>query len=234
MKVLFDNSGNPHHKAYLEECVKNFGRSYSKTVQEIISDTQDRVDEVIFVNNAAKLMSNFKMTRSGPFKGVKVSDRKGFDNDRGILKKSWNAIEKSVLDLKQFLTGRPTTPRARILIEISKDERNQVSEELWYMFKLLLPICMSDTTLGLVGASKLLFSVLPEVALPVDNNQWRRLFKTVDYSDVICLMATEIIEWEKLTGKRIDDCGPKTSTLPAIYNVMAMEARGVKTRKGSD
>ena len=101
------------------------------------------------------------------------------------------------------------------------------------MFKRLLPLCMSETSWGLVGASKLLFSVLPEVALPVDNNQWRKLFKTVDYSDVICLMATEIIEWERLSGQRIDECDPN-STLPAIYNVMAMEAREVKTGKRSE
>jgi hypothetical protein len=89
---------------------------------------------------------------------------------------------------------------------------------------------MSDTSWGLVGASMLLFSVLPEVALPVDNNQWKKLFQTVDYFDVICLMGNEIIEWEKLSGKRNDDCDP-TSTLPAIYNVMAMEAREVKGEK---
>ena len=58
---------------------------------------------------------------------------------------------------------------------------------------------MSETSWGLVGASKLLFSALPEVALPVDNIQWRKLFKTVDYSDVICLMGNEIIEWERLS-----------------------------------
>jgi len=104
---------------------------------------------------------------------------------------------------------------------------------LWYMFKQLLPLCMSETSLGLVGASKLLFSVFPEVALPVDNNQWRKLFQTVDYSDVICLMANEIIEWERLLGQKIDACDRNISTLPSIYNVMAMGAREVKTHKRS-
>jgi len=71
------------------------------------------------------------------------------------------------------------------------------------------------------------------VALPVDNNQWKKLFQTVDYSDVICLMANEIIEWERLSGKRIDECDPN-STLPAICNVMAMEAREIKIGVRSD
>ena len=92
---------------------------------------------------------------------------------------------------------------------------------------------MSETSLGLVGASKLLFSVFPEVALPVDNNQWRRLFQTVDYSDIICLMANEIIEWERLLGQKIDACDRNISTLPSIYNVMAMGAREVKTHQRS-
>ena len=234
MKVLFDSSDNPHPEAYVKKCVTAFGRSYSLTVQEIIRETEDRIDEAIFLSNAAKLMSNFKMTRRGPFKGVGFSRGKGPDNDQGILSDSWKTIGESVLDLKQFLISRPNTNRSRVLVEISEAERKHVAEQLWFMFKRLLPLCMSETSWGLVGASKLLFSALPEVALPVDNNQWKKLFQTVDYSDVICLMAAEIIEWEKLTGQRIDDCDPKTSTLPAIYNVMAMEAREIKTGKRSD
>jgi hypothetical protein len=36
---------------------------------------------------------------------------------------------------------------------------------------------MGKNTLGLVAASKVLFAVLPEVALPIDNTQWRRVLK---------------------------------------------------------
>jgi len=234
MRVLFDNLGKPHPKAYVEKCMKKFGRSYSRTVQEIIRNTRDEINEDIFIKNAARLMSNFKMTRRGPFKGVGLFGGKGPDNDQKILNASWKAIERSVLDLKQFLIGRPNTTRSRVLVEISEVERKQLAAKIWGMFKKLLPLCMSDTSWGVVAASKLLFSVLPEVALPVDNNQWRKLFKTVDYSDIIDSMASEIIEWEKLTGHRINDCGPKSSTLPAIYNVMAMEAREIKTGKRAD
>jgi len=233
VKVLFDNSGNPPPKAYIGKCLEKFGRTYSLTVQEITGATHDRIDKGIFLNNAAKLMSNFKMTRRGPFKGVRVFNRKGFDNDRGIVSESWKAIGESVLDLKKFLISRPNATRQRVLVEISEDERKQVAGKLWYMFKQLLPLCMSETSLGLVGANKLLFSVFPEVALPVDNNQWRKLFQTVDYSDVISLMANEIIEWERLLGQKINACDRNISTLPSIYNVMAMGAREVKTHKRS-
>jgi hypothetical protein len=226
MKVLFDSSGNPYPGAYIKQCVSAFGEGYSEAVQIIIRRSKDGVDEDIFLKSSAKLMSSFKMTRSGPFKGVGRPDAKDLDNDRRVLSASWEAIAESVLELKEFLISRPNTTRSRVLVEILEIERSQLAELLWGMFKRLLPLCMSKTSLGLVGASKLLFSVLPEVALPVDNNQWKKLFRTVDYSDVICLMGTEIIEWEKLSGQRIDECDPN-STLPAIYNVMAMEAREV-------
>jgi hypothetical protein len=233
VKVLFDNLGNPHSKAYIEECLKKFGQSYSLTVRGIIGATEERIDKGIFLNNAARLMSNFKMTRRGPFKGVRVFNTKGVDNDRGILSESWKVIGESALHLKKFLISQPNATRQRVLVEISEDERKRVAEKLWHMFKQLLPLLMSETSLGLVGASKLLFSVFPEVALPVDNNQWRRLFQTVDYSDIICLMANEIIEWERLSGQNLDACDRSISTLPSIYNVMAMEAREVKTHKRS-
>lgn len=233
MKVLFDSYSNPYPGAYIKQCVSAFGEGYSEAVQIIIRRSKDRVDKDKFLKSSAKLMSSFKMTRSGPFKGVGRLGAKDLDNDRRVLSASWEAIAESVLELKEFLISRPNTTRSRILVEISDAERKCVAEKLWFMFKRLLPLCMSETSWGLVGASKLLFSVLPEVALPVDNNQWRKLFQTVDYSDVICLMGNEIIEWEKLSGQKIDECDPD-STLPAIYNVMAMEAREVKTGKRSE
>jgi len=201
------------------------------TIQEIISATQRRIDKGIFLNNAAKLMSNFKMTRRGPFKGVRVVNGNGIDNDSEILGESWKAIREPAIALKEFLITLPNVTRQRVLVEIAEVERKQVAGKLWDMFKKLLPLCLSEASLGLVGASKLLFSVFPEVALPIDSNQWRTVFQTVDYSDIICWMANEIIDWERLLGQRIDACDHNLSTLPSIYNVMAMGARKVKTHK---
>jgi hypothetical protein len=86
---------------------------------------------------------------------------------------------------------------------------------------------MGKSTPGLVGASKLLFAVLPEVALPVDNAQWKKVFGTVDYGEIITLMVDEITEWEKDTKNSLDLCDPSypITSLPAAYNVMAMIAR---------
>jgi len=90
-----------------------------------------------------------------------------------------------------------------------------------------LPITMSKNSYGLVGASKILFSVLPELVLPVDNQQWKELFKTVDLGDVIRFMAQDIKRWESATGEKLNLMDPsgRLSTLPAVYNVVAMAAR---------
>ena len=94
------------------------------------------------------------------------------------------------------------------------------------MFKKLVSLCMGKNTLGLVAASKVLFSVFPEVALPIDNAQWRNVFKIIDYADIIILMASEIAEWERMAKTHLESCDPYNNfTLPAVYNVMAMEAK---------
>jgi len=52
------------------------------------------------------------------------------------------------------------------------------------------------------------------------------VFKTVDYGEVINLMADEITAWEKITGEQLQTCYySEDTTLPAVYNVMAMKAR---------
>ena len=86
---------------------------------------------------------------------------------------------------------------------------------------------MGETTYGLVGASKLLFSVFPEITLPIDNTQWLRVFKPVDIGEVIRWMAYDIRRWENLIGEKLNemDYSGRLSTLPSIYNVMAMAAR---------
>jgi hypothetical protein len=86
---------------------------------------------------------------------------------------------------------------------------------------------MGKTSYGLVGASKILFSVLPEIVLPVDNNMWLSLFKTVDLGDVLRGMILDIQQWEKVSGMKLNELDPqhKLTTLPSAYNVMAMAAR---------
>ena len=86
---------------------------------------------------------------------------------------------------------------------------------------------MGKTSYGLVGASKILFAVLPEIVLPLDNQQWLNVFKTIDIGDVIKQMVYDIQNWEKETQVKFNelDSSKRLTTLPSVYNVMAMEAR---------
>jgi len=104
--------------------------------------------------------------------------------------------------------------------------RGQVIIDLRRAFNLLIPVCMGKVTNGRVASSKVLFAVLPEIAMPIDTIQWQKVFKTIDYGNIIALMADEIMAWEKQTKQFLDSCDPAPdSTLPSIYNVMAMKAR---------
>ena len=77
------------------------------------------------------------------------------------------------------------------------------------------------------GASKILFAVLPEIVLPVDNKQWLDVFRTVDLGDVINCMVCDIQEWESATHSKLNEMDKqrRLTTLPSVYNVMAMGAR---------
>jgi hypothetical protein len=105
--------------------------------------------------------------------------------------------------------------------------QKQATDSLKEIFIRLLPVCMGRSTSGRVGASKVLFAVLPEIALPVDTAQWKGVFPTTDYGDIIESMSAEIARWEENTGNHLDSCDPSypVTTLPAVYNVMAMKAR---------
>lgn len=167
------------------------------------------------------------MTRAGPFKGIRFEDStdKVLDPAKK-LEDAWNRVGKDMVSRKGVLSRAGLKPRSRTLLLLDEASRRSVVGELWSIFKKLLPVTMSSSSFGLVGASKILFSLFPEVALPIDNAEWKTVFKTVDYGDVIYLMAEEINEWEKITREPLDsrdEYGP--TTLPAVYNVMAMRAR---------
>ena len=212
----------------ISRAVSEFGDSYAETVQKIIRNT-DRpdLDKALFLKNCAILLTNFKMTRAGPFKGIRVDDSNGKVLDpKNKLEDAWDRIGKDLVSLKGFLSRAGLKPRSRTLLLLDEASRKDVVGELWSIFKKLLPVTMSSNSYGLVGASKILFSVFPEIALPIDNAEWRTVFKTVDFGDVIHLMADEIAQWEKIRGGHLDNCDKSgLTTLPSVYNVMAMKVR---------
>jgi hypothetical protein len=226
-QILFRNN-SPIPPEDVSRAVSDFGDSYAQTVQKIIRNTDcPDLDKALFLKNCAILLTNFKMTRAGPFKGIRVDDSKAKVLDRkNKLEDAWNRIGKDLVSLKAFLSRADLKPRSRTLLLLDEASKEDVVGELWSIFKKLLPITMSSNSYGLVGASKIFFSLFPEVALPIDNAEWKTAFKTVDFGDVIYLVADEINEWEKITREPLDN-GDKNgpTTLPAVYNVMAMSAR---------
>lgn len=95
-----------------------------------------------------------------------------------------------------------------------------------FLLSRLSSVCWTENSFGLVGASKVLFALLPEAALPIDNTEWKKVFRTIDYTDIITTMADEIKRWEMSNGRELDSCDPnRCLTLPGIYNIMAMKAK---------
>jgi len=158
------------------------------------------------------------MTRSGPFKG-EIQDK---------LLACWHQNGPDLLKINQTVLNSGLS-RDRILLEIDYVKREKLISSIWRMTKNLLPISWTDLSFGLVGSSKILFSVLPELVLPVDNVQWKKMFKTFDLGDVIRFMAQDIHRWEANTNLHLNSLDPtgRLSTLPAVYNVVAMAARPI-------
>ena len=226
--ILFEKNGKPYSLSIIRNKIDGFGNSYNNSVKEIIglSKTLDP-EGTIFIRCAARILTNFKMTRRGPFEGVKIS-KEGHVIGGRILKTCWDEIGREIFDIKtQIVTTVEPAQQGRFLLYLSKKDREIIIQRIWASTKKLLPYTMGETTYGLVGASKILFSVLPEIVLPVDNTQWIRFFRTVDLGDVIRKMTCEIELWEESTGKRLDliDQQQGLTTLPSVYNVMAMNAR---------
>ncbi len=224
--LLFNHEGRAITSDEIREKIAEFGFGYKKATQEIIQNSMvlDKDGEV-FVRCTARILSSFGMTRSGPFKGVKMAEN-GNVNGKQILLECWNQIGDGLIEIRKSVSNSGYS-RDRYLLELSKPERERLLAEIWLITKRLLPFTMGETTYGLVGASKMLFAVLPEIVLPVDNIQWLKVFKTVDIGDVIHRMTIDIQEWENTTQHRLNemDHSRMLTTLPSVYNVMAMDAR---------
>ena len=217
-KILFTSDGKAITPTRIRDKIAHFGDSYIDTTQKIIqySGKLDR-DGGVFIKCASLILSNFGMTRSGPFK-------KGVN--KKILPDCWNKIGGHLIAINKLILQSGCS-RDRLLLELDQHQLEEVIAEIWLVMKQLLPFTMGKTTYGLVGASKILFAVLPEIVLPIDNKQWLYVFKTVDIGDVINQMISEIKCWETATEARLNDMDPlrRLTTLPSVYNVMAMAAR---------
>jgi hypothetical protein len=236
--ILFQKRNNnvrPFTPEEIKCCIDGFGKGYNDAVREIIENSNDLTEET-FTSNAARILNNFGMARSGPFQGVRLLGGKDYEDPKGNLKKCWEVTKTELLTIKAKIHNSGCQPRTRTLILLSKSTRTEVVALVWQVFKKMLPITMGKTSFGLVGASKILFSVIPEIVLPVDNAEWRQVFHTVDFGDVINGMAGEIDAWESATGQKLEKCdtGTPQLTLPGVFNVMAMKARPMISHSNQD
>jgi hypothetical protein len=176
--------------------------------------------------NAAKIMAASKMNQRGPFQGIMII-RGEIHDPAGMLCAIWDSIYTPTCELKSILISSPKQSRQRLLVDMTENKFQSVADDLWKIFKRLIPFCMGVDTLGLTAASKLLFSVFPEIALPAEKVQWKELFQTIDFTDVVRLMRNEISEWERENQHVLNECDPSNSaTLPEIFNAVALRAVG--------
>jgi len=216
-EILLDEKGQAICPTEISERIDAFGDSYKDAIKEVINNSKvlDKDGEV-FIRCASRILSNFGMTRSGPFHG----------NYDERLRSCWNAVGANLKGINDSVL-KSGLPRDRYILELGGREREGLIAEIWVITKKLLPFTMGKTTHGLVGASKILFSVLPEIVLPIDNAGWLHVFKTVDIGDVLHRMVSDIQEWEGIRGRQLNDLdrSKRLTTLPSVYNVMVMHAR---------
>jgi hypothetical protein len=218
-KVLFDENG-PIDAARIKHLVTHFPKSYNKTVREIIGNSVT-LNKKTFRDNVANLLISFGMTRKGAFHGLKRND------PNHLLDDCWAQSEKGLDDLKKRLSQHILHQRSRAVRELSPETRKDIVAHVSELFDKLEWITVNGSYVGPVGASKILFAVLPEIALPVDRDEWNYVFRTHSYSKVLSIMIDEISEWEQQTKPtHLETLDPKSpTTLTSVYNVMAMKAR---------
>jgi hypothetical protein len=217
VEILFDAKGNAISPIEISERIIAFGDSYSNVIKKIFnnSKTLDN-DGKNFIECASLILSNFGMTRSGPFYG----------NNEKKLRICWDAVGADLKEINNSVHNSGL-PRDRYILELSEQVREELIAKIWLITKKLLPFTMGKNSYGLVGASKILFSVLPEIVLPIDNAEWLHVFQTVDIGDVLHRMVFDIQKWEESTGEHLNnlDHSMRLTTLPSVYNVMAMLAK---------
>jgi hypothetical protein len=223
--ILFDiSSGNPIDASSTQQKIIGFSESYDTVVKKIIGGSV-HLDEDSFKTNLATLLPSFGMTRNSLFRGLKIK-KNTVVGPIHVLDKCWTESRDKLQDLKQEMCKNVSVDRSRAILELQAEPKNRVIAKMSRLCDKLEWTTISGRRIGRVGASKILFAVLPEAALPVDNDEWDHVFKTHSYGKVLSTMIEEINEWErncKLHLEMLDSKLPTTVT--SIYNVMAMSER---------
>jgi len=224
-KILFHEDGDPIDYRCIKRFIAAFPKHYHETVREII-EKSEKLDEEAFRVNVATLMPSFKMTRRGAFRGVRINERGCVSDPNNVISLCWKHVGKELQDLKEHIKEKASCKRSRVIIDVSSESRDSVIEKTSELFEELRTLTVKSGRVGRVAASKVLFSALPEVALPVDNLEWEHVFCTEKYREILSMMVNEIIEWERAVQNHpLETLEPHKMTLPAIYNILAMSVR---------
>jgi hypothetical protein len=227
MKILFDDSGEPHSSILISYFVAIRQLNYAKTVHKLIESTENSIDFEIFSKNAVRFMVVSNMNKRGPFQGIRLI-RGSVHDPKAIVNKIWDSVGKLIVELKTQLLDISFRERSRVLVEAPDSVMDKMALALWKMFNQIVPLCLGVRTLGLTAASKILFSAFPEIALPVDDYQRKKLFQNIDYLNIILMMKAEIVNWEKRNQKRLNCCDPfGFITLPVFYEAAIRGVTGV-------
>ena len=158
-------------------------------------------------------MPSFGMTRRGVFHGINQKSH--------VLDVCWAQFGREFEDLR-IKINKISSHRSRAILELPTDIFVVTSD----LFDRLEWTEIKGSDIGRVGASKILFAIFPEIALPVDNSEWDNVFRTHDYRKILQLMTDEIRLWENKSKMNLETLDPNPpTTLPSIYNVMAMDER---------
>ena len=113
-EILFDANGHAISPNEISERINEFGDSYSNAIKEIInySKVLDN-DGEIFIKCASRILSNFRMTRRGPFHA----------NSNEILRGCWIAVGAHLKEINNSVR-KSGLPRDRYILELSDRERD--------------------------------------------------------------------------------------------------------------
>jgi len=118
--VLFNEAGQARAPDEISTKIDAFG--YKDAVHEIICNSNE-LDEggEVFTKCTGRILSNFKMTRGGPFKGVRLNEN-GSVKRKEILLACWERIGGGVIEVRNAIS-RSGYSRERCLAELGESER---------------------------------------------------------------------------------------------------------------
>jgi hypothetical protein len=226
-KILFDETSKPLGIVTIKKKLSHFSKSYDKVVK-IVIEKSEKLSRDTFNFNIATLMPPFKMTRNkySVFYGMKIEEGILKDSDYNVLDSCWKKFGTEFKEVKEHISEN-VSHRNRALLELPEDKKNIAVEKVSKLFDELEWTTINDHhDIKRVGASKILFALFPEFALPVDNDEWDILFRTHDYGKILSTMINEIKEWEKKLRVNLETLNTSyKTTLPSVYNVLAMEKK---------